>query len=426
MESYVRRNLRVAWALAGAVLVAVALIPVSAFASTGDESLAASSRSDWTPTYDKDDVEKSFKGSRTVPHWTSSFTDPTNQVTYPFTIVGTDPRLGGSTTVPTVIVPLTFKFVAGNQDVSVLNIPGRYVAAAQNVSMNGADDVAATVASPIFAPSSFPISGDAGVQYGDAVMRAQFGQVGTGYHVSLGQPEILKPVSINVPADKGVAILNPAGVLTGIVDATWFKERLRHAISERHVEPTTLPIFLSHNVFQYQDGNYLHCCSIGGHGAGSPTSTAPITVDAKGRKPVHTFVYAAYITPNSFPRFPAPYAGLSDINSLSHEISEWMTNPFGGNMVQPYRVPLAPPGTCGAALESGDVVAGVWFPMPGNPNVAAGGVWHPQDEAFLNWFARNGEAAGLAPADGRFTYMGPLTIGIGGPFGAFAHPAQAC
>jgi hypothetical protein len=419
-----RRNFRVAWALTGAMIVAAALIPASAFA-TGDDSLASSPRSDWAPTNDRGDVEKSFGGSHTVPHWTSSFTDPTNHVTYPFTMVGTDPRLGGSTTVDTVIIPLTFKFVAGSQDVSMLTARG-YVATTHDMSMNGADDVAATVASPIFTPADFPISGDSGVQYGDAVMRSQFGKVGTDYHVNLGQPKILKPVSISVPQDKGVAVFNPLGVLTGIVDTTWFKERLRHAIDERHVDPTTLPIFLSHNVFLYQDGNYLHCCTIGGHGAGSPTSTAPVVVDGKGRKPVHTFVFAAYITPNSFRGFPAPFAGLSDINSLSHEISEWMTNPFGGNMVQPYRVPLAPPGTCGSALETGDVVAGIWFPMPGNPNAAAGGVWHPQDEAFLNWFARNGEAAGLAPADGRFTFMGPITVGIGGPFGAFGLPAQAC
>jgi hypothetical protein len=422
-----RRNFRVAWALTGAVLVAAALIPASAFASTGDDSPGSSPSSDWTASYARADVEKSFQGSRTVPHWTSSFTDPTNQVAYPFTIVGSDPRLEGSTTVATVIVPLTFKFVAGSQNVSILDVPARgYVAVAQDVVMNGADDVADTVASPIFTPSSFPISGDSGVQYGDAVMRAQFGKVGTDYHVTLGQPEILKPVTINVPADKGVAIFNPLGVLTGIVDATWFKERLRHAISERHVDPTTLPIFLSHNVFQYVDGNYLHCCSIGGHGAGSPTSTDPVSVDSKGRKPVHTFVFAAYITPRSFPGFGAPFAGQSDIHSLSHEISEWMTNPFGGNMVQPYRVPLAPPGACGSALESGDVVAGIWFPMPGNPNPVTGGMWHPQDEAFLNWFARNGEAAGLAPADGRFTFMGPWTTRLGGPFGAFGLPAQAC
>lgn len=95
-------------------------------------------------------------------------------------------------------------------------------------------------------------------------------------------------------------------------------------------------------------------------------------------------------------------------------------------MVQPYRVPLAPPGACGSLLETGDVVTGIWFPMPGNPDATAGGVWHPQDEAFLRWFARKGEAAGLAPADGRFTYMGPLTTGIAPPFGAFGLPAQAC
>jgi hypothetical protein len=64
--------------------------------------------------------------------------------------------------------------------------------------------------------------------------------------------------------------------------------------------------------------------------------------------------------------------------------------------------------------------------MPGNPNPAAFGVWHPSDEVFLNWFARNGQGADLAPADGRYTYMGPFTTGIGGPYGAFGVAAQAC
>ena len=90
------------------------------------------------------------------------------------------------------------------------------------------------------------------------------------------------------------------------------------------------------------------------------------------------------------------------------------------------QVPTAPPRACSAALETGDPLAGVWFPMPGNPNPAAGFVWPPQDEVFLNWFARHGEDPGLAPADGRYTLMEALTTAIGGPYAAFGSSAQAC
>jgi len=422
-----RRRLSLAWALAGAALMGAALTPATtAVAETRPDNPASTSDNDWTATFARDEGDASFRTSRTVPHWSSSFTDPTNQVTYPFTMAGSDPRLGGSTTVATAIVPLKFKFVAGDQDVSVLNVPARgYVAAAQTASMDGTDNVADTIASPIFTPTSFPISGDSQVQYGDAVMRAQFGKVGTSYHIKLGQPKVIATVSIHVPQGKGVAVYNPLGVLVGLVDATWFKSRLRTVINSLHLAPSTLPIFLSQNVFLYQD-NFLHCCSLGGHGAGSPTSTDAVSIDANGKKALRTFVYAAYITPNSLPGFPAPFAGMSDILALSHEIAEWMNDPFGINTGQPWQMPTAPPGTCLAILETGDPVGGVWFPLPGNPNLAAGGVWHLQDQVFLNWFARDGEAPSLGPADGRYTYMGPYTTRIGGPFAAFGHTAQGC
>ncbi|HEY2599375.1 MAG TPA: hypothetical protein VGJ79_12955 [Candidatus Dormibacteraeota bacterium] len=414
------RNLGVAWALACVALIASALIPSAGVFAAGraDETSGSSSDS-------SDHGNGSSAKPRTVPHWSGTFTDPTNQVTYPFTMVGSDPRLGGSTTVATRIIPLKFKFVAGAQDVSALNIPSRnYFPAPLAVSMNGGDNVANTIASPIFTPSSFPISGDSGVQFGDAFTRAQFGKVGTEYHVILGQPRVAETVTIRVPESKGVAVLNPVGVLLGRVDSTWFKERLARLIDEMDLKPSVLPIFLSNNVGLYQDANYLHCCTLGGHGAGSPASNAPISLT--GKHEVATFVYAAYLTPNTFPHFPAPFAGLSDIHALSHEIAEWIDNPLGMNVVQPYQIPPAPPGVCSANLETGDPLAGVWFPMPGNPDPSAGSVWHPQDELFLNWFARDGEDPGLAPADGRYSFMGPMTTGIGGPYAAFGHSAQAC
>ena len=414
------RNVSVAWALAGVAIIATAFLPAaSAFAaSSGEQTQSSSSDS-------SEHGNNSDRKPRTVPHWSSTFTDPTNQVTYPFTMVGSNPRLGRSTTVQTRIIPLKFTFVDGGQDVSVLAIPPlHYFPTALAVSMNGRDNVADTIASPIFTPTSFSISGDSGVQFGDAFARAQFGKVGTGYHVTLGQPRVARTVSIRVPAAKGVAVLNPLGVLLGRVDSTWFRQQLAEVIEEMKLKPTILPIFLTNNVVLYSDANYLHCCTLGGHGAGSPASNAPISL--AGKEKIRTFVYAAYITPNTFARFPAPYAGLSDIHSLSHEIAEWIDNPFGINAVQPYRIPTSPSGACSSTLETGDPLAGVWFPVAGNPNAAAGFVWHPQDELFLNWFARDGQHPGLAPADGRYTFMGPMTTGIGGPFAAFGHSAPAC
>ena len=63
-------------------------------------------------------------------------------------------------------------------------------------------------------------------------------------------------------------------------------------------------------------------------------------------------VFGAYITPGSSPGFPAPNRGLSDIHALSHEIAEWMNDPFGVNKVQAYKLPVAPPGTCSAQIET--------------------------------------------------------------------------
>ena len=51
-------------------------------------------------------------------------------------------------------------------------------------------DVAQTVASPVFQAYAHPsILGGDTTQAGDAFMRAQFGRIGSGYHVLLGSPE---------------------------------------------------------------------------------------------------------------------------------------------------------------------------------------------------------------------------------------------
>src|SRR3954452_17959692 len=55
-----------------------------------------------------------LRTDKTVAHWSSRFTDPTNGVTYGYTMVGADPATSGSSTTPTDVVPLNLVFSANN------------------------------------------------------------------------------------------------------------------------------------------------------------------------------------------------------------------------------------------------------------------------------------------------------------------------
>src|SRR5207247_155312 len=53
--------------------------------------------------------------AKTIPFFSSQFTDPSNGRTYPYTMVGTNPGQGDATTVvPTVIIPFSFNFDASS------------------------------------------------------------------------------------------------------------------------------------------------------------------------------------------------------------------------------------------------------------------------------------------------------------------------
>ena len=57
-------------------------------------------------------------------------------------------------------------------------------------------------------------------------------------------------------------------------------------------------------------------------------------------------------------------------------------------------------------METGDPVVGYWFPLPGNPQTNANGVWHPEDEVYFSWFARQTPSIAFR---GKYTYMGTFT-----------------
>lgn len=440
-------------------LVAVLAAALAASAASGASGRA---KADVRPEFTTEGgvASQFLQNAITIPHWSFQYTDPTNNVTYPITMVGSDPRGGGSTTVHTVIVPLKMNFVAGNQNVSALDDLGYagFHATPLNHTFDGSTRVGDVLSSPIFSQSftTPAIMGGDTAQVGDAFVRAQWNKIGTGYHVKLTNDAVLPTQTLNVPANKGLAYQRPVGAwreangfgptdtITGVADYTWFSAYLQSLIQSLHISATTVPIFLTDNVLLYiGHENYLNCCVLGYHGAGMPVGRGPGSAKGQGVQSVQTFIYGAWTHPGTYSGFlpdytnpsrtsPSPTRGLADIHALSHEVSEWLDDPFVNNAVQPWLTPTAPQYGCTGVLETGDPVVGVWFPYPGNTAAAPTGTtyygqYHPEDEVHAQWFGRGGIEPVLGSAYGGYlTFMGPLTTGLGGPFAGFGTYAQGC
>jgi hypothetical protein len=397
--------------------------------------------------------------ARTISHWTFQFTDPTNGVTYPTTMVGSDPRTGGSATVHTVIVPLKMNFVAGNQDTSALNDLGYagFTATPLTHTFDGSTRVQDVLNSPVFGSNytTPAIMGGDTTQVGDAFVRAQWNNIGTGYHVRLQNVRTYATQTINVPANQGLAYQRPVGAwreangygatdtVTGVASYSWFAAQMQGLIKALQIDPTTVPIFLTDNVLLYiGNKNYTNCCVLGFHGAGLVPGYSTGPGNGQGQNAVQTYIYAAWATPGSYSGFltdytgtrsaPAPTRGLADIHPLSHEVSEWLDDPYVNNAVQPWLTPTAPQYGCTNVLETGDPVVGVWFPYAGNTAAAPTGTtyygqYHPEDEVEAQWFGRGGIEPVLGHSYNSYlTFMGPLTTGLGGAYAGFGTYAQGC
>ena len=379
--------------------------------------------------------------TRTVVHWFGSTFDPNNGITYGYNMVGADPNncvgTGCDVTVTADIIPLNV--VVGGE------------------SFNGADVVAATLASPVFAlndygftpfataPGAFPnfprrIQGpggalsqnDAGnqLQVLDATMRAQFNKTGSSsYHLRLN-PVVHDAITIVVPNGQGTVLQSVRGVHFGDIKDQWWSTRIQNLDSSLgYVDPTHLPIYLTKDVALYHDNNPFSCCVEGFHGAGSSNN-------GNGNQPVQTFVWASYFSPGFFIRLDGSAWALQDINVVTHEISEWADDPFANNTVEPWSAVTAPQYGCSNQLETGDPLTVIGFAMGTNtyfqgPNPdgsqTADGYYHPQDENFLPWFMRLAPNYISEPTQnpstniGRYTFMGDLNH-----FPGFQQPATGC
>jgi hypothetical protein len=447
--------------------LAPALVAVGAIGASGGPAFAATAtaKPDSQALFSTDGTPvplQALANARTIPHFTFNFTDPSNGVTYPITMVGANPNLNTSTTIHTEIIPLKMNFVAGNQDTSILNDLGYagFRATPQTHTFDGSSKVAATLASPVFQNSVMPTDmGGDHAQLGDAFMRAQFNKIASSYHVRLTNDAVLPTQVLDVPANQGLAYVRPVPAwrvahglqstpdLTGVANVSWFSAQLQNMMNNLHIDSATLPIFLTDNVLLYiGQGNYVNCCILGYHGSGAemPNSHGGGDINSNGAAKVQTYMYAAYTTPGTYSGYetdytgsrtdPRPTRGLADIHALSHEVSEWLDDPFTNNAVTPWLTPTAPQYGCTRLLETGDPVVGVWFPIsqPANtftfPNDSnSHGLWHPEDEVFAQWFGRGGVENVFGPSyDGDLTFMGERTTDIGGPYAGFGSYAQGC
>ena len=367
--------------------------------------------------------------TRTIPHWWRSIRNPNDGVTYGFNMAGADPYgCSGWACYVTIEVDIT---------PMILNVDG--------MTFSGTDIIVPLLNSPVFAVNDYgstpyatqwsgdlatpptrgpggPLSqADAGqlLQLQDAIMRAQFKQTGvSNYHLKL-QPNVLPSVTIDVPAGQGFLFQNRRGVVSAFVDGAWWATQVHNQVAKS--DPTHLALIMTDDVITYR-GNERSFTpeALGYHGADITER------QTNGNAPVHTFAWAGWLSPGVYAR---PNGGFlwnyQDIDTVSHEISEWANDPFGTNDVQPWLAPFPLTSFCSPLLETGDPVDIVGFAMGTNtfrqgPNPngtqSADGYYHAQDEAFLPWFMRlspnniSEPTQTPSPNVGRYTFVGDLNI----------------
>jgi hypothetical protein len=247
--------------------------------------------------------------STPLKQWNGKFTDLLHQ-NITFTMVGLDPHTSNATTtIPVVIIPIKFVYGASNGN--------KTFNAAKDTFPNGQTVVQLVENSPLMQSNlDFTEGGvDLGkTQYIDAFQRGNFFsavKTHTAYHTLLGTPKVGSVLAISVPANLGSVMTNPISGhgLVGTYDFGTLDVKIQAYMASHPglITPNVLPIFISHDIYLTSGG----CCIGGYHGstAGPPNG--------------QTYAYSTLVDQgtNNFSQ---------DVSALSHEIGEWMDNPFFG------------------------------------------------------------------------------------------------
>ncbi|MGZ4895226.1 MAG: hypothetical protein ACXVJ0_02230 [Candidatus Angelobacter sp.] len=328
----------------------------------------------------------------TVPNFEGSFIS--RGKTWHFTMVGTPPWDGGSTSIPAHIVAISLRLQNANL-VSFTTVP---VAPFETPALN----------SPNFQASNY--SSGSAIQLGDAIQRAEFfSKMKAGWHTILRPAAIVHSLTITVPRFTTVNVngfntqvqtyvTSKAGdgrTVVFLLDQFFNQQIFNVVVNEINAGRFTtnaLNIALLPNTFLFSannSGGMGNCCVLGFHtfftDTGAPKESRWI------------FAFASWVSPGVF-------SGFQDVTALSHEISESLNDPFVDNLVPAWQYPTEP-GTCQDNLETGDPVEVLLNPM--FPVHVSGATYHPQTEALLQWFEQKSTSTAINNA---FSYPNTKTL----------------
>ncbi|MGQ0760937.1 MAG: hypothetical protein ACT4OT_02790 [Acidobacteriota bacterium] len=336
------------------------------------------------------------RGVTTIPHWSDSFTY--QELTYKYTMVGTDPKRGSATTViPTVIIPIRWVFEDGT------------VFDASTDLVDGETSIHGIINSPIFRPRDYNVGGInvGNTQFGDAFQRANFWNLvsrrSPDYHVLLGEPTVAPTVDVFVPNNKVIWFTDGTSLLRlhPLIDNDLLLQATYDAIRQANVSTQTLPIVDWGNAEAIGDRVFPY------HGAYEVPGGVQTYVSAGYQSREGPADCANYGTCRTFDR---------DIYLLSGAILEWLNNPFADNYTPgwnpPFDADVPPQSPCYSrhasvpslytAADKLEVRKPLWqFYEVGVPVNTDAGTYHVADAVFLDYFTR---ASPSRSAGGRYIF----------------------
>jgi hypothetical protein len=320
-----------------------------------------------------------------------------------FTMVGNDPKLGGTTVYPGNIAEVDLQLL--NADGSVFKV------------VPFAPFEQLTLESPNFEPLDYRSGHN--IEFGDAVHRAQFFNVMKNNWHTLLIPKVVNRVTITVPFQVNVQVTNPDGT-TKIVTARsyftgtaadgstfvlmlnalfnfFFDNEVVNEINLGNFTTNGMNMTLFPNTFLFSlNVNNPNvpggCCTLGFH-----------TFFRDGVFPESRWItqYASWISPGIFG------GGFQDVTALSHELAESYGNPFVSNPAPRWHFP-GTTGVCNAGNSQSNLEEGDPIEVLNNATAAIevkerkfDFIYHPQNIPLWQWFEGGTTSSAI---DGAFSF----------------------
>ncbi len=224
--------------------------------------------------------------AQTIP--TFSGTSTTNGQTYVYTMVGNKPDAGGTVTIPTVVVPVSVKMASS----------GRVIEAEKAARE--------LVKSPVFQPHVF---GKETMQYGDALLHAEFANAASDWHTVLAQPVVTAAIQVDVPIADGYWLHSRRTHKSlAVVDLDYLQKQVFAALPSGAAGADKLVILVTRDVAFYSLSDATVCCSTGTHGVNG----------------AQAFVVGSYFSAGAMARY-------TDVQGVTQQMGEWLTDPLRTN-----------------------------------------------------------------------------------------------